>query len=301
MNSQTQKVESVQERDIDLLLLEELYADTVFLDWMTNKLNLPRQSTFKGAWRSISDYGLGETDILISYQSENGSIYILLENKLDASFQEEQHSRYIQRSTRYVDEGKCDIAVEVLVAPEGYCTRQSDFSKCITYEDISAWFNAAGDARSLFKSELLQIAIEKLRRGYSPANSEVVQQFWQTYWRLQNEMLPEFKMKEPKVVPVNSDWPILTVNALPNIKFYHKWKQGNVDATFYGLFEVQIKQLEEQCSEPFEVVRHTSGVSLRLRTAVVNRLESFEEQRKNIIEGLNCIKELRAYLKNIDL
>ena len=301
MNSQTQKVESVQERDIDLLLLEELYADTVFLDWMTNKLNLPRQSTFKGAWRSISDYGLGETDILISYQSENGSIYILLENKLDASFQEEQHSRYIQRSTRYVDEGKCDIAVEVLVAPEGYCTRQSDFSKCITYEDISAWFNTAGDARSLFKSELLQIAIEKLRRGYSPANSEVVQQFWHTYWRLQNEMLPEFKMKEPKVVPVNSDWPILTVDALPNIKFYHKWKQGNVDATFYGLFEVQIKQLEEQCSEPFEVVRHTSGVSLRLRTAVVNRLESFEEQRKNIIEGLNCIKELRAYLKSIDL
>ena len=39
----TQKVESIQERDIDLLLLEELYADTAFLDWMISKLQLPRR------------------------------------------------------------------------------------------------------------------------------------------------------------------------------------------------------------------------------------------------------------------
>ena len=66
MDSLIQKVESVQERDIDFLLLEELYADTAFLHWMTNKLQLPRLCTFKCAWRSISDYGLGETEINLS-------------------------------------------------------------------------------------------------------------------------------------------------------------------------------------------------------------------------------------------
>lgn len=301
MDIYTQKVESIQERDIDLLLLEELYADTAFLDWMINKLQLPRLSTFKGAWRSISDYGLGETDILISYQSEKDGIYILLENKLDASFQAEQHNRYIQRSARYVDEGKCDIAVEVLVAPEGYCTNQNDFSKCITYEDISAWFSAAGDARSSFKSELLQIAVEKLRRGYSPTNSEVVQQFWHSYWCLQNELLPEFRMKEPKVVPVNSDWPVLAVDALPNIKFYHKWKQGNVDATFTGLTEAQVNDLEEQCSEPFVVARHHSSCSVRLKSLQIDRLGSFEPQKEAITMGLYHMRALKEYLINLDI
>lgn len=301
MDSLIQKVESVQERDIDFLLLEELYADTAFLDWMTIKLQLPRLCIFKGAWRSISDYGLGETDILISYQSEDDSVYILIENKLDASFQEEQHNRYRQRSERYVDEGKCDIAVEVLVAPEGYCTKQNDFSNCVTYEDISAWFSTLGDARSSFKSELLQIAVEKLRRGYTPTNSEVVQQFWHSYWRLQNELLPEFSMKEPKVVPVNSDWPVLAVDALPNIRFYHKWRQGNVDATFTGLTEAQVNDLAEQCSEPFVVARHQSSCSVRLKSSQINRLSSFEQQKKAVTKGLYDMKELKEYLLNIDI
>lgn len=301
MNRGLQIVESVLERDVDFLLVEELNVNVRFVQWLVYKIGLPAVDTVSGAWRSISDYGLGETDILLSYNSKGKTVFILLENKLDASFQEDQHNRYIQRSARYVDEGKCDIAVEVLVAPEGYCTSQKEFSKCITYEDISAWFSAAGDARSSFKSELLQIAVEKLRRGYSPTNSEVVQQFWHSYWRLKNEMLPEFKMKEPMVVPMNSDWPVLSTDALPNVRFYHKWKQGNVDATFTGLSEQEILQLENECSEPFMLIRHSASCSVRLKSEEIDRLESFDSQREKVVKGYECMRELNKYIHTLSL
>lgn len=301
MKQNCQKLESIQERDIDLLLMEELNVNNAFADWIIKKLELPSPSTFEGAWHSISEFGLGETDLLLSYTSHQKLIYVLIENKLDASFQDQQHFRYTERARRYEAAGDCDVAVVVLVAPTAYCANQNEFSLFLTYEDIATWFASSGDVRSKYKSEVIELAVAKSRRGYTAINSELVQTFWYKYWKLKREMLPEFQMKEPLIVPYNSDWTILSVDELPMVKFYHKWKQGNVDATFYGLAEDRIEQLEEQCSEPFEVVRHTSGFSLRLRTAVVNRLESFEEQRENVIEGLNCMRELRAYLKSIDL
>ena len=301
MNRGLQIVESVLERDIDFLLVEELNVNVRFVHWLVYKIGLPAVDTVSGAWRSITDYGLGETDILLSYYSKGNTVFILLENKLDASFQEEQHHRYIQRCEKYVDEGKCDIAVEVLVAPMEYCTKQSDFDNYITYEDISVWLVEAGDERSLYKSEILTIAVEKLRRGYAPLNSEVVQQFWHSYWSLKNEMLPEFKMKEPMVVPVNSDWPVLSTDALPNVRFYHKWKQGNVDATFTGLLEQEILQLENKCSEPFMLIRHSASCSLRLKSEEIDRLESFDSQREKVLKGYECMRELKKYIHSLSL
>ena len=63
-------IESIQERDVDLILLEEFCTDNTFCDWFVRELNLPKFSSSNGAWRSITDYGLGETDILFSYNSK---------------------------------------------------------------------------------------------------------------------------------------------------------------------------------------------------------------------------------------
>jgi hypothetical protein len=77
-------VESVRERDIDIILLEELTANENFVKWIIDKLKLPNYKKFYGAWKSISDFGLGETDILFSYSTANNLIvYVLIENKLD--------------------------------------------------------------------------------------------------------------------------------------------------------------------------------------------------------------------------
>ena len=70
-------IESIQERDVDLFLLEEFATDNSFCEWFISELDLPEISENIGVWRSISSYGLGETDILFSYKSESKKIYIL--------------------------------------------------------------------------------------------------------------------------------------------------------------------------------------------------------------------------------
>jgi hypothetical protein len=52
-----QNIESVQERDVDLLLLEELNVDFDFAHWFISTLNLPDLTSAFGAWRSITDFG----------------------------------------------------------------------------------------------------------------------------------------------------------------------------------------------------------------------------------------------------
>ena len=91
-------VEAIRERDVDLILLEEFATDNTFCEWFINELGLPKFTENSRVWRSITGYGLGETDILFSYKSESKRIYVLIENKLDASFQSKQFERYIQRA-----------------------------------------------------------------------------------------------------------------------------------------------------------------------------------------------------------
>lgn len=57
-------IESIRERDIDLILLEEFWTDNAFCEWFIEELMLPPLISVNGAWRSISAFGLGETDLL---------------------------------------------------------------------------------------------------------------------------------------------------------------------------------------------------------------------------------------------
>lgn len=172
-------------------------------------------------------------------------MYVLIENKLDTTFQEEQYNRYLKRAIKYTESKDCDKAFTILVAPELYCESQNEFENYITYEAIARRLEFTGTKRNLFTSELLQIAIEKSRRGYQAVNSIPVQKFWYAYWQYKEANHPCLKMKEPGIVPHNSDWPILHDDKLKNISFYHKLRQGNVDATFYNYSEEQEFKIEK--------------------------------------------------------
>jgi len=289
-------IESIQERDVDLILLEEFYTDTSFCQWFINELDLPAFDSEIGVWRSISDFGLGETDLLFAYQSSLGSIAVLIENKLDASFQDEQYNRYLKRAVAYVESKKYDNSFVVLIAPELYCNNQNDFEYFITYEKIAERFGSIGSKRNLFKKELLQIATEKLRRGYQPVNSDIVQRFWLNYWKLKEEKFPTLKMKKPVIVPHNSDWPMMTDNHLPKVQFYHKFTQGNIDATFKGIPDREAEEIKSILPENIKLVKHAKSYSLRINTPKIYRTSEFNIQKNNLIKGLSQIDYLRNWI-----
>ena len=169
-------VESVQERDVDLLLIEELNVSLDFCKWFISAIGLGQTVSNLKAFRSISDYGLGETDILISYSFDDRTTFILVENKIDASFQENQFERYKERGKAYLQSKKCDDYHIALVAPKSYCENQSNFSNYVSYESIKKYFADQKNIRADYKAEILSIAIEKERLRMQKQRSAQQQQ-----------------------------------------------------------------------------------------------------------------------------
>lgn len=287
-------VESVQERDIDLLLVEEFLSSDSFIDFFTDTLDLPHCDKLLNVQRSIHDFDLGETDVLVEYAHRDRTIALLIENKLDAAFQPDQAVRYETRASHYRDAGKYDAAYTILVAPAQYIERQHDFSNCVSYEQIADYFRNAGlEKRGDYKVTLLKIASEKLRRGYTAINSEHNQAFWRDYHAQLALNAPEIFMKPVTIVPAKSDWIELEMGA---VRVTHKLAKGQLD--FAGLSADQQACLIERFGEVATRISFKSGDVVRVSTEVLDRMSPFTDQQKSFRKCVACLQIARETLEH---
>lgn len=204
--------------------------------------------------------------------------------------------RYCTRAEEYLNRKQCDIAHVVLIAPQLYCENQNDFENWVTYESITQQFEKSGTMRNLFKSRLLKIAIEKLRRGYQPVNSVPVQNFWKSYWTYKEEKFRDFTMKRPDIVPYGSDWPLLFDEKLENIVFYHKLQQGVADATLKGFSEKVEDRIREHLPVWATYHKHRSSFSIRIYTPTIDRTIDFAGQVEQAHKGLENLQRIRNWI-----
>jgi hypothetical protein len=89
-------IASVAERDIDLLVVEELRVNPEFATWLVARTwgpGLFEESV--GAWHSVTHGSSGESDIVFVFTTKAGARNaILVENKISAVAQPEQAERY---------------------------------------------------------------------------------------------------------------------------------------------------------------------------------------------------------------
>ena len=298
MTDKEQLIETVLERDVDLILLEEFNSNNYFAEWFVTKLELPILTKNIATFRSISDFGLGETDLLFSYESNSKIIFVLIENKVDANFGDQQFERYRQRAEKYLTNGQCAEYFIVLIAPKQYAESQNYFETYITYEDIKQYFEFSNDRRLLFKANLLKIAIEKLRRGYQPQNSVPVQKFWHSYWSFKEKKYPEFRMNKPSIVPFGSDWIEMRHEELKGLIFYHKLGRGYIDATFCSFPEEIEFSIKTSLPENYTFEKHKSGrFSIRQKIASIDRTADFDSQVESVKVGMMKIHEVMTWIR----
>ena len=201
------KIEVVTERDIDLLLLEEFNVSDSFSSWVysvvTKNNDIP---PCKGAWHSISDSVLGESDLVVIY--DNG-LAILIENKISAIAQPEQGLRYNARGKNGIQVGLWSRFITCMIAPNLYLHKEVDsnfYNTNLSYEEISEWFISQEntDVRSKYRSYVIKEAIEQNRRGYKATPNKVVTDFWSKYWELSIHKYPELEMKKPNKKPAGA-------------------------------------------------------------------------------------------------
>lgn len=281
-------VEAVRERDIDFLLVEELLSSDTFVKFFLEMLSLPKCDYLVSVERSIHDFGLGETDVLMKYTSDARTIGILIENKLDALFQPNQAQRYTSRAEHYVGQGIYHHTYSVLIAPQQYIERQNEFTHALSYESIVEFYKKSSlGKRADFKISLLTIAIEKLRRGYVAVNSEPNQRFWMAYYDYLSDTLPDIYMKPVSIVPAKSDWIELYIG---EVKITHKLHYGYLDTT--GLHEHSAQKLKQQFIGRTKELSFKSGRVLRITSSPLDRMKSFDSQIDAVNACLNDIDEI---------
>jgi hypothetical protein len=300
-------IESVTERDIDLLLLEEMTVSRDFFLWFLGKICNYQTKDVVGVWHSITDKRFGESDLAAIFTDiENCKYGLLIENKIDALAQPDQCGRYVQRGQIGIEQGFWQKFVVCLVAPSLYIRTNKEaerYQSSISYEEILDWFSSQQDLRSQYKAMIIRNAIEQNRRGYTVTPDDRVTNFWQKYFEVASINYPELEMSVPGPKPSESDWPEFRPKVFnKKMALIHKLQKGAVDLQINGMGD-RIDELSLKISDllpsDVEIVKTGKSAALRISVPTIDRFESFENQSEAIIIGFEAIVKLFVLAKTV--
>jgi len=172
---------NAQERDIDLMLLEEIHCEPTFLAWIAEQAGISNGSLVQA--RHSVYRGNGETDVLVFVDTPKGRTALMVEDKIGAEMQPRQAERYRERGDALCAEGTINSYRTLLCAPQGYLqgVPPSDWHATLSFEAIAKWFEQQGNVRARWRCDTLRRAEVRQHRSAagtakSPimtANSEV--------------------------------------------------------------------------------------------------------------------------------
>ncbi|OAH43794.1 hypothetical protein AX777_18435 [Sphingobium yanoikuyae] len=323
------------ERDIDLLLVEELYASPRFVNWMCARAGVPQRIASATVLHSKRrTRSRREIDIFVDLRlAGDGRCALLIENKLDATEQPDQAESYRDELARVASD--YPGARMIIVCPEAYAGAHRAFSDkfdaIVTYEDLVAYFDAttvASDgeaaARSRFRRDILDQAINKHRRGYTPIPNEQVGDFNARYVALLAATEPGIVPGKSMLKPANPDESTsmifdhgASLAALPPelrpTRFAHELGRGqehraNYVAVTFGGWGVALDALREVIerdltalsvsvsAKPATKVRPNPGLTVSSPTPAVDNQREFVQQAPLLTAGIRRAAELRDWL-----
>jgi hypothetical protein len=285
-------ISDVKEKEIDFLLAEEFASSESFTKWFLGKTEEYYGSNFevKKVARSHTD-SYGESDLEVFLENTEGYILILLiENKISANFQDNQLLRYQRRGETYLNQNKCDDYKVILIAPNDYGVTgdNQDIDLFIPYEELSQYFSKmeALNKRYIFKSYILEKAIEKATLGYQPIEDKQATRFWKNYWEFVNQIAPTLNMPKPGNKPSGSSF----INFYPNdladgLSLKNKATFGVVDlqisnlAKNIGGFRADFRK---QFDIDLELAKAGKSVSIRKSVPKLDLQKPTSEQKSDI-------------------
>ncbi len=293
---------------MDLLICSELYAEEgplqrFFMGGWNHGVG-----TLEGAWVSHQDAD-GETDIVVSFASDSGSLVLLVENKINAAFQPDQPERYQDRAQRWGQACGPLVDVEtVLLAPAAYFQNEGSdiFDRHVSYEDLIEVLSGAGDARSRFLAAMLRNGLDSHREGYVPVHDEVTTQVWRAFWDIANEEAPRLRMRKPGSMPSGARFIYFydaegvsrsETKGRAHIVYKFNLNEGcYVDAQFRNM---SVETLEARVSGVLEpdmfVVKAGGSASIRVRAPSVDFARIPQGQKESMVEGLYVAERLRKF------
>ena len=307
--SQLKFISTVAERDIDFIVLEELAVSDAFGAWFSARVyEVPVFKARIGAWHSVSDANLGESDLVFLLEATDGSRKaILIENKIDAPPQPDQGERYRKRGEYGLEDGSWDEVRTCIIAPRRYLisSKHSEiYDSEVSYEEIMAHFVSRGirDNRLTYRASLIQEGIEQNRRGYQPKISEPLTEFVHDYVDYVRENYPDLHVADAKPRAAGGDWIMFYPEGkLKDIKIMHQVSAGWVKIFLGGKVDKLDYYREKYKDKPIpDLEVQPAGKSVGL-VLPVPKIDPFKDgvsgSNDRVKEAMNKLAELVSLAK----
>lgn len=289
-------LQSVAERDIDLLLMEELHVDHAFATWFASLAGLSSEAIFDGAWHSLSDQD-GETDLLLRVRVGDERVALLIENKIGAPPQSEQDIRYHLRGQRAQEAGRYERFTTAICAPQIYLDglpTNTAYEHLIPYEMIRDWFERQDGARARWRRAIMNEAVEQGRRGYTMRLHSGRTAFHAALWLLIQEQYPEFIMAKPGPKGPNSGWIVLKGVSFPKeVTFNYKNDLGYMELQFERITAADlIASREDTWPSDIRIVQTGKVAVLRLAVPPCDMNKPLNDQAQLVHTALAAARKL---------
>ena len=187
------KISYVSERDIDLMMVQELSSSIQFTSFVLSKVNLSEFKKIIQISHSLMHPTLGESDIVVKLDMGTHTHALFIENKIDAPAMQNQYQRYTIRAEEGLQKGEFNAYTILLIAPIRYLETNEEASKYpnrLSYESMLEYMGSNTVNASAYKSYLLHMAIDKEKSDYVPTPDENVTRFWQKYYSYKIQHFP---------------------------------------------------------------------------------------------------------------
>jgi hypothetical protein len=325
-----------RERDIDLLIMEELVCSPEFLRAFLAAagFTVPNEGVDSSALKvrhSVVDAG-GETDLLVELPlggSEKG-LRVYIENKVRAQFQPQQLERYQKRASDAVAAGECGQALVVLVAPEEYLeglAHEGDV-KTVSYQQMIGFLRSADEKidnkelhrRLCHRISLFEHAIEDCRRGWQQNQDTHTTEFAKAYYERAKVIAPSLQPAAPNQRTKNTAWFYFNqaLRPVPGLKpswsILHKGKTKHhgggqssqeyvqILAKGWSKFRSEAEDhLRGLLEQDMELRRANKSLAIAIPTPTVEIEQPFETQIAVVDAGLEgALRLQRWYDENLD-
>jgi hypothetical protein len=264
------------ERDIDLLLAEELRVNPAFSAWMLGRCGAPADLAHPAIETRVSVMEDGsEADAAALFAWGNGRFRFFVEDKIDAGMMPEQLERYVRRAEAEQGRDAVQGWAVAFFTPRSYRLSEVPLGVTqITFEEAAdALRRMSPDLRSDYRASLLDRAAAY--RSGSAARSLYVAQaephvagWWDEVVRMLDREFPSFFLPFRTQYPREVFFAPRTSDLANYLRIDLKGHKGEVDLAFkYGDHAAICAIVQETLGSTDPVVVNGRSVALRIPVA----------------------------------
>jgi hypothetical protein len=259
------------ERDIDMLMAEELRVSAEFGAWVMGRFGISAEFVFPAVSSNVSVVEDGsEADVVATFRTKTGLHHrLFVENKISAVLMPEQLERYVRRAEGEMRRELIAGFSVLLFAPSRYPRRAlPERVARIDFEEAAVALSCRGDLRSQYKASLLMKALPLLTSAARDAQVVVTEPYVKDWWDAVYAMLEhEFggyfvhKTRYPRSVYFAPE----TLGQASYLRVDFKGHKGEVDLAFRGVSAAALSAaLSLMENPPGRVISNGKSSSIRI-------------------------------------